>query len=238
MTTQDEFDARSWLVSLAETRVNDIWDACRDRAKTLRQHNPGASNDALANLLIDDSAFWAAVVGVGVGAASSIPAVGQYIAIGAVAPELVYITKLEFDTALAIAAVYDSEVPSDMMTPMLLACLAYSLGHEFVKNVVKGAATNLSRRVIENVLKQSTLVAAKRIASSLGVEFTKKGLLRSVPFVAIPVNSALNYAGLQLFGKMAKHYFSPNWQMCPSCGNLQPRKNRFCSSCAAGLATT
>lgn len=231
----DQVEDIPWIVRLVDQRIDSCWSGAVERATSLRRSAPTASSDGLANLLIDDSAAWAAIVGVGVGAVSTIPGIGQYIAIGAVAPELVYLTKLQFDTALAVAALYEASMPRDMLKPALLACLTYSMGHEFAKAIVKEAATTLSRRAIEHALKGATLVMAKRIARELGVAATKKGLLKAVPFVSIPVNAAMNYGGLMLFGKMAKHYFSPNWLMCAACGHVQPRKNRFCSSCAASM---
>lgn len=231
-------DDTPWLVRLVDARIDACWHDALARAESLRKKAPGASTDSLANLLIEDGAFWATIVGIGVGATSTIPGVGQYIALGAVAPELVYLTKLQFDTALGVAAVYEASIPKDRLKPTLLACLTYSMGHDFVKSIVKEAATTLSRRMIEQTIKGATLTTAKRIARELGVEATKKGLLKAVPLIAIPINAAMNYGGLALFGKMAKHYFSPHWRMCSSCGHIQPRKNRFCASCADPMKDT
>lgn len=225
-----------WILRGIDDRIERSWSSAVARAASLRAKFANASDDLLANELIDDGAFWATIVGVGVGATSTIPGIGTYLALGAVAPELVYLTKLQFDTALSLAAVYDRDIRKEMLKPTLLACLTYALGHEFVKSVVKEAATTLTRRAIENHLAGATLVAAKRIATQCGVEATKKGLLKSVPLVAIPVGAAMNYGGLLAFGKLAKHYFSPNWAMCAQCGHIQPKKNRFCSGCAVSIA--
>src|SRR2546426_432484 len=109
-----------WIIRLVDQRIESCWPAAQARAAALRGRLPGASADALANELIEDGAFWAAIVGVGVGAASTIPGIGTYIALGAVAPELVYLTKLQFDTALGLAAVYESSLPTEMLKPTLL----------------------------------------------------------------------------------------------------------------------
>ena len=224
-----------WLIALAKNRIESTWISAQARARTQRDAHPGSEPDDLANEVIDDAAFWSAVVGAGVGAIESIPAMGQYLAVASIAPELAYLVKLEFDTALNVAAIYQSDVPVEMLTPMILACLVYSMGHEFVKDVAIEAGQRLTRRTIESVLSGATLASAKKIASKLGVQATKKGLLKAVPLVAIPINSALNYGGLQLFGRLAKHYFSANWVMCAMCGHIQPRRNRFCASCAVEM---
>ena len=224
-----------WLLDLASDRIESVWNSARTRVDELRRLHPGATLDDLANCVIDDAAFWAAIVGIGVGAVELIPAVGQYLAFAAVAPELIYLVKIEFDTALHVAAIYERNLSEERLVPTLLACLVYSLGHQFVKDVAIDAGCRLTRRALESVLSGATLAIAKRIAAALGVEVTKKGLLNAIPLVAIPINSALNYGGLQLFGRMTKHYFSPNWLMCGACGHVQPRRNRFCSSCATGM---
>lgn len=193
---------------------------------------PSLHPDEIANIAIDDGAFWSGVVGVGVGAVKSIPTMGQYIAVAAVPSELIYLVKLQFDTTLRVAAIYEADIPEEMLLPMLLACLTYSLGHDFVKDVAKAAGQRLTRRAIEAALSGASLAAAKRIATKLGVQATKKGLLKGIPFVAVPINAALNYGGLQLVGRMAKHYFSPNWAMCAACGHIQPQRNRHCAKCS------
>lgn len=225
----------NWLIALAADRIKATWTNAKERARKLRASHPTATPDDLANIVIDDAAFWSAVVGVGVRAVKTIPAMGQAVAVAAVAPEIVYIVKLEFDTALNVAALYEEDIPHEMLVPTLLSCLVYSMGHEFIKEIAIKAGQRLTRRAIEEVLQGATLATIKQIAMKLGIEVTKKGLLEAVPLIAIPISAVANYGGLQLFGRMAKHYFSHNWVMCGDCGYIQPRRNKFCGKCAVGM---
>lgn len=224
--------AEHWIIAVLNDAIERCWPEAQRRAANLRERNPGATPDAIANLIIEDHAFWAAVVGVGVGSAALIPVVGQLVAAGAVAPELVYLTRLHFETALAIAAVYEYDMPLDRLKPALLACIVYSMGLEVVRSVIGDAAEKLSRRAVEELFKGAMLSYAKKIANQMGVALKKKALLRAIPVVAIPVNASMNYAGLTVVGKASKHFFSPTWQMCARCAHIQPRKNKFCSQCA------
>jgi len=230
-----EASSGSWLLSLAQERIAAAWPDAKRRAEEFRRQYPGASNDDLANVLIGDAAFWAAVVGVGVGSLETIPVVGQYVAVGSVLPEVAYLTKLQFDTALGVDAIYEHNMPDDMLVPVLLASLVYALGLDAIKEVAKQAGQRVSRRLIERVFQETALETAKKLASTVGLRFTKQGLLRAIPLDSIPINAGLNHAGLQAFGRAAKHYFSPHWTMCGGCGHVQPVKSRFCAKCGVGL---
>jgi hypothetical protein len=235
LSVPTEGDA-GWLVRLASLRIDARWDAAVRNAGELRAAAPKATDDELATVLVDDAASFAALIGVGIGAGATIPLVGQFIAAAGAPAELVYMTGIQFDVALSIAAIYRPSLTKEALLPILLACLTFSMGQEFVKELAKESAVTLSKRAIEELFKGAVLVAAKRLARNLGIAATKKGLLNAVPLLAIPVGSAMNYAGVLAFGKVAKHYFSPNWQSCSGCGHIQPRKNRFCAGCAVPLA--
>lgn len=222
----------SWLLDLARDRIDRRWNDAIARAKQRRTRFPGLTSDALANEVINDAASWAMIVGVGVGAVRSIPAVGQAIGCGILLPEFAYLTLLEFDAAIEIATIYESHMRRDLAVPSILACLAFSLGHDYVKSIATEVGLTISRHTIERFFQTSTARIATRIAETVGLQFTKNGLIRMVPFAAVPINAIMNYSGLQIFGLGAKHYFSPNWLMCGSCGSIQPRRSKFCAQCA------
>jgi len=226
----------NWLVKLINNRIESRWEESKQKAYKLRNDNPGFSTDQLANLLIEDSTNWAALVGIGVGAVETIPSMGQYIAIASIPSEIVYIVKLELDVAIGIAAIYDCELSREKLEITIVACLAYSLGADYVKEVTKNAAKIMTRKSIEKIFKGSFLKVIKSMANKIGVRITKKGLLKKVPLVAIPVGAAMNYGTLELFGRMTKHFFSPNWKMCGDCSQIIPNKSKFCPSCGIKTA--
>src|SRR5207247_2110647 len=150
----------NWLLWLLDALVNSEYERCKRRVAALRKRNPGIGDDNLANHIVRDASFWSAAVGVGVGAVQSIPGVGQAIAAGNVAPEIVYLTKLQASTAIQIALVYDYDLDREQLVILTLACLAYSYAFDVIKEAVKNSVTELTKRAIERVLTASAETVA------------------------------------------------------------------------------
>jgi len=223
----------NWLLSLLSALVGAEYDHCHERVAKLRTKYAGISDDDLANEIVRDASYWAAVIGAGVGAINSIPGVGQAVAIGAVLPEVAYLAKVQATTAIQIALVYDYDLTREQVALLALACLTYSYAFDAVKESVKQAATKLTRSAVEKLLFDSALVVAERATAGLGLAVAKRGMLERVPLVAIPVGAVMNYGGLQLFGVVAIKYFSPNYTRCYGCGAIQAKRARFCSACGS-----
>lgn len=223
----------NWLLTLLAALVDAEYDHCRARVAKLRTKYAGISDDDLANEIVRDASYWAAVVGAGVGAIHSLPGVGQAVAIGAVLPEVAYLAKLQATTAFQIALVYDYDLTREQVVLLALACLAYSYAFDAVKETVKQAATELTRRMVEKIISDRAFIIAERAATGLGIAVAKRGLLERVPLVAVPVGAVMNYGGLQLFGVVAIKYFSPSYTRCYGCGAIQAKRARFCSDCGS-----
>jgi hypothetical protein len=226
----------NWLLSLLAALADAEYDHCRARVAKLRTKYAGISDDDLANEIVRDASYWAAVVGAGVGAVHSMPGVGQAVAIGAVLPEVAYLAKLQATTAIQIALVYDYDLTREQIVLLTLACLTYSYAFDVVKESVKNAAVELTRRTVEKLISESAIVVAERASTGMALAVAKRGVLERVPLVAVPVGAVMNYGGLQLFGMVAIKYFSPSYTRCYGCGAIQAKRARFCSECgnAAG----
>ncbi len=93
----------------------------------------------------------------------------------------------------------------------------------------------LTKRLIIKYIKGTTLKMIKKIAMKLGIKFTKKGILKRIPIVAIPINAVMNYTEIKTGGKIAKKFLSPNYIMCRNCGELYPKQNKFCDKCGTPM---
>src|SRR5437667_2057156 len=89
----------NWLLSFLRPLVDAEYDHCRQRVARLRAKYDGIGDDELANEIVRDASFWAAVAGAGVGAVYSVPGLGSAVAVGAVLPEVAYVAKLQATTA-------------------------------------------------------------------------------------------------------------------------------------------
>jgi hypothetical protein len=89
-----EAEKESWFQSLIKYEIDNNWDSAKDKVNYLLKENPNADIDDLVNKIINDKAFWAAMIGIGIGGLQAVPAIGQALAIGSVAPEAVYLASL------------------------------------------------------------------------------------------------------------------------------------------------
>jgi hypothetical protein len=220
-----------WILHLIRWAVHSEYESSNRRVQRIHERYPGIDPDPAANLVIDDAAFWAAVIGAGVGAINTIPGVGIAIACGAVVPEVVYLAKLQISTALQIALVYDYDLQEEQICYLVLACLAYSYAFEALVEIARRFATELTRKVIERVAREAAIRLGEEVAEMIGVRLLSEGVAAKVPLIAVPLNAVMNYAGLQFFGLVAKKYFSPNYRRCFHCSSVQPNCAIFCSNC-------
>jgi hypothetical protein len=93
------------VIDVIHFLVNHEYDAASQRVRAIYERYPGIDPDIAANLVIDDGAFWAAVVGIGVGAVEAIPGIGTAVIAGALLPEVAYVAKLQVDVILQLALI-------------------------------------------------------------------------------------------------------------------------------------
>lgn len=222
-----------WLVEVINWVIDHTYDEAREYAEDLKKNNPKMNLDELADECINDDALWAGVVGVGMGALQSIPGIGQAVAVVSIAREVVYLTKFQVEGIIKIAFIYNRRISKDKLKYLVLSCLTIYLGGDFLKQVAKESSIRLTKRLIIKHIKGATLKMIKKIAMKFGIKFTKKGILKRIPLVAIPINAVMNYTEIKAGGKIAKKFLSPNYIMCPNCGELYPKRNKFCDKCGA-----
>jgi hypothetical protein len=221
----------NWILLLIRWAVHAEYNRAKYRIRQVYTRYPGISADQAATLIVDDSAFWAAIIGAGVGAINTIPGIGTVMAYTVVVPEVVYLTKLQISTALQIALVYDYDLDEEQICHLVLACVAYSYAFESLVEIARQFASVLTRRVIESVAKHAAMRLSEKVAEMIGVRLLAEGIATKVPLVAVPLNALMNYSGLQLFGLVAKKYFSPSYGRCFKCGSVQANCAVFCSNC-------
>jgi len=213
------------------------WVAERDYDKALqdveklRKKYPSLTADELADKLINNKAIWAGIVGFGMGAIDTIPGLGQAIALLGIPGEAAWLIKSQVQIIIRIILIYDEEVPRDELPYLVVSSFVFQCGANFVKTVAKEASIRLTKKAIQKFLRKNTLKMVKKVAKAIGLKFTKKGLLKKVPVIAIPVNAVLNYEDIKIAGKIAKKLFSPNYIVCPHCGELYHKNEKQCPKC-------
>ena len=115
--------------------------------------------------------------------------------------------------------------------PGLGQIIQVAAGVEAIKKVMAKAVEKSSRKFITNVLKGAVLKSLKNILKAVGLKFTKKGLLKKLPFIALVVNPVMNYSDIKLIGLTTKSYLDSIYGKCPFCGHQMSEIGKFCSVC-------
>ncbi len=78
------------------------------------------------------------------------PAIGQALAIGSVAPEAVYLAKMQVDITLMIALIYNSQLNPEDVQIIMVACYVLALGTDFIKKEIKEVAIVITKELMKH----------------------------------------------------------------------------------------
>jgi hypothetical protein len=226
----------NWLEKVINNEVDGHWDQACAIVENIRAEYPGENSpDLLANEVIERKARLAAFIGLGTGTLQAIPAVGQALAIGSLMPEALYLAKMQVDIALVVALLYRQKLTHSEAKGIITTCLVLGLGAEFVKNELRIETVKITTKIIEAAIERLGEKAIIDLLERIGIQATKKGILKRVPIIAIPVNAAMNYGQIETFGWAAKKFLSPSFSMCGSCGCQTGHLNKFCPDCGTSM---
>lgn len=175
--------------------------------------NPGASDREVrkkcTDKIISQYSYYAAAGGVGAALPSVIPGIGQVASIaGGAAADVALSMKFQIEMVMELATVYGhdiSEIEGQRLC-YLIAGLG-AVGQATSQGANKMASSAFIRVVNEN-LKGATLTAVKEAFKTIGVQFTKKGLVKAIPFgVGALVGGALNKGLTMYVGSKAVDFF-------------------------------
>jgi hypothetical protein len=106
-----------------------------------------------------------------------------------------------------IAAVYGHDTSDREMAAELLVLQGIYNTTEAARVALTQATKRVATRLVNTYIKGGTLVLLRQLFRYVGIRFTRTGLLKAVPFIAIPVNAAVNEAATRsLANKAIKFY--------------------------------
>lgn len=219
-----------WLLRLIRALTREGQQQSKERVGRLQGRHPGTDDDALANLIVKDASFWAAIAGIGAGAAAS-----AGLSAAAVVPEVAYLTRLQALTAIQIAVVYNHSLDEDQIAYLALACIAYTYAFDQMKEVMVRAGIEAARWLSRDALPRMSLPLARAVGPVLATRFAERGLLGAVPLLSLPIGAGVNYGSMQVLGIAAIRFFSPHFRPCYNCGAVVARRAKFCWQCGTAL---
>jgi len=162
----------------------------RKEVEELKARFPSKSNEELSQRLINDASVVCAIVGAGTGA---LP--GPWTFIG-IAPDITTLLMKQSCMVLKIAMIYGYDPDGGERAAEVLGCIGCAGG------AVAGAQG--IRPLVKAGLKSKL---AKEIAKKIGVVLGRRLVAKIVPVVGGLVGGGLNYAGVQVVGKVAAKYY-------------------------------
>jgi uncharacterized protein (DUF697 family) len=190
----------------------DRWgQQARDYAKNVRREYPDATSRELAEVVRVRHAMLARMEGAAAGVPGSIaPLMGSAAAL---LPDLAALAWIQSRMVVHIAAVYGHNTNNRDTAAELLVLQGIYNTTEAARVALTEASKRVATRVVNAYIKGPTLVLLKQLFRYVGIKFTRSGLLKAVPFIAIPINAGVNEAATRSLGKRAIKFY-----------DLQPRK--------------
>lgn len=175
---------------LALAAVDRWGEQARDYAEGVRKRYPDATNRELAEVVKKRHVLLARSEGAAAGVpASFAPLVG---AAAAILPDVGALAWIQSRMVVHIAAVYGHDTNDREMAAELLVLQGIYTTTEAARVALTEATKRVATRAVTLHLKGGTLLLLKQLFRYVGIKFTRAGVLKVVPFVAIPVNAAVN----------------------------------------------
>ncbi len=184
----------------------DRWgQQARNYADEVRREHPDATNGELAQMVKSRHAMLARMEGAAAGVPGSFaPLAGSAAAI---LPDLGALAWIQSRMVVHIAAVYGHDTPDRETAAELLVLQGIYNTTEAARVALTEASKRVATRVVNQYVKGATLVLLRNLFRYVGIRFTRTGLLKAVPFIAIPINAGVNEAATRSLAKKAINYY-------------------------------
>lgn len=184
---------------LALAAVDRWGEQARDYAEGIRKRYPDATDRELAEVVKKRHVLLARSEGAAAGVPASLaPVLG---AAAVMLPDVGALAWIQSRMVVHIAAVYGHDTSDREMAAELLVLQGIYTTTDAARIALTEATKRVATRAIKLYLKDSPLLLLKQFFRVVGIKFTRVGVLKAVPFVAIPVGAVVN--GLST-GSLAK----------------------------------
>jgi len=197
---------------LALAAVDRWGQEARDYSHRVHREHPSATDRELAEVVRARHILLSRMEGAAAGLpGAAAPLVGGF---AAMAPDLGALAWIQSRMVVHIAAVYGHDTTDPNMAAEILVLLGIYATTKAANIALAGATQRVATRLVNEYLKDATLVLLKQLFKYVGIRFTRTGILKAVPFVGVPVGALVNGAATSSLGKKAIQYF-----------DLKPRTN-------------
>lgn len=175
---------------LALAAVERWGEQARAYAEGVRERYPDATNRELAEVVKKRHVLLARSQGAAAGVpASFAPLAG---AAAAMLPDVGALAWIQSRMVMHIAAVYGHDTNHRERAAELLVLQGIYTTTEAARVALTAATKRVATRAIHRYLQGGALLLLKQLSRYVGIKFTRVGVLKLVPFVAIPLSAAVN----------------------------------------------
>jgi hypothetical protein len=190
---------------LALAAVNRWGEQAREYASQVRREHPAATSQQLAKLVKSRHALLARMEGAAAGVPTSVaPGPGTALA---VLPDLGALAWLQSRMVVHIAAVYGHDTTDQEMAAELLVLQGFYNTTDAARVALTEASKRVATRLVNTYIKGGTLVLLRQLFRYVGIKFTRTGLLKAIPYVAIPLGAAINEAATRSLARRAIKFY-------------------------------
>lgn len=191
--------------TLALAAVDHWGRQARDYSSRVRREHPDATERELAEMVRKRHAKLARMEGAAAGVPGSLAPVGG--AALSLLPDITALAWIQSRLVVHIAAVYGYDTTDPETAAELLVLLGFYNNTEAARVAMAEAGKRVATRLVNTYVKGATLQLLKQMFRYVGIKFTRTGLLRAVPFVAIPISAGVNEAATRSLGKRAIEFY-------------------------------
>lgn len=183
-------DPRNAPQYLALAAVERWGEHARVYAAQVRREDPGATSQQLAQMIKSRHALLARTEGAAAGVPASVAPVAGAAAV--VLPDLGALAWIQSRMVVHIAAVYGHDTSDREMAAELLVLQGIYNTTDAARMALTEAGKRVTQRLVNQYIKGSTLVLLKQLFRYVGIKFTRTGVVKVIPFVAIPLGAGVN----------------------------------------------
>ncbi len=204
------------LLNALSAAVRTREPAIRERVERLREANPGATTDELAQKLIRSTRMRVAATGAASGATAIAPGLGTLVALGTVTSQSLYALEQETELVLAIAILYGHELAgSDERILEALVVVGIAGGAvKLRENLLVAGGQRMTvvafRRVPSAFLAKAGGHVLTRILGRLATTRAVTTVVRVAPMaVGMAAGAGFDWFAVTALGRAAIRYYGP-----------------------------
>ncbi|MFF7709492.1 EcsC family protein [Pseudomonas sp. NPDC007930] len=211
--TEDNGSALMKMVEAIAITPKDARELVTQYEGQIRKAKPKVT-DAQVQVLVTDKiisryAKMAATSGGATSLAGVIPGVGTAVAmVGGGLADVSVCMKLQIDMTMCLGMAINKKMTNEDAKHMSFVIALSGSLEQMAKEGATKVGSKAAVKVVENTLKGATLQTIKQLFKMVGITFTKKSLVKAIPFgVGVVIGSTANYALTRYVGSVARDVF-------------------------------